>query len=163
MRRFIQCEDDGEPVLREVRSPFSKQISACNFFLFQEETIDLKMSGVELTFEKEIPPEVGTLYITTRSEFNIDLKNNASNAFSRVMWMSETLGYDFDVPYIMLHAITHDPESYPKPCLYCQLDEDEDGPSELFLVPPKEEDCKPPPPPPCYLAILSSFFSANPF
>jgi chloride channel, nucleotide-sensitive, 1A len=54
--------------------------------------------------------------------------------------MSETLGYDFDVPYIMLHAITHDPESFPRPCLYCQLDEDEDGPSEVYLVPPREED-----------------------
>jgi hypothetical protein len=56
--------------------------------------------------------------------------------------MSETLGYDFDVPYIMLHAITHDPESFPRPCLYCQLDEDEDGPSEMYLVPPREEECK---------------------
>ena len=56
--------------------------------------------------------------------------------------MSETSGYDFDVPYIILHAITHDTESFPKPCLYCQLDEDEDGPTEMFLVPPKEEDCK---------------------
>jgi hypothetical protein len=27
------------------------------------------MPGVELTFEKEIPAEVGTLYITTRFEF----------------------------------------------------------------------------------------------
>lgn len=76
--------------------------------------------------------------------------------------MSETLGYDFDVPYIMLHAITHDPESYPKPCLYCQLDEDEDGPSELFLVPPKEEDCELHTLFPHPFHFISSF-STNPF
>lgn len=106
MRRFIECDDNGEPELRE------------------EEIVDLKMNGVELTFEIEVPPEVGTLYVTTR----------------RIIWMSETLGFDFDVPFIILHAITHDTESFPKPCLYCQLDEDEDGPSEMFLVPPQEAD-----------------------
>jgi hypothetical protein len=56
--------------------------------------------------------------------------------------MSETLGFDFDVPFIILHAITHDSESFPKPCLYCQLDEEEDSPSEMFLVPPQEADCE---------------------
>lgn len=48
MRRFIQCEDNGEPVLQD------------------NETIDFKMDDVELTFEVEVPAQVGTLYITTR-------------------------------------------------------------------------------------------------
>ncbi len=48
MRRFIQCEDNGEPVLQE------------------DERIDLKMDDVELTFEVEIPAQSGTLYVTTR-------------------------------------------------------------------------------------------------
>jgi hypothetical protein len=38
-----------------------------------------------------------------------------------------------------LHAVTHDTESYPFPCLYCQLDEeDEDADQEVFFVPADE-------------------------
>ena len=49
MRRFIQCEENGEPLLQE------------------EERVDFKMNDVELTFEAEIPSQTGTLYVTTRS------------------------------------------------------------------------------------------------
>jgi hypothetical protein len=69
----------------------------------------------------------------------------------RVIWASENQAYDFDVPYIILHAITHDPASFPRPCLYCQFDiedfgrdveEEDDIPTEMYLVPASEGDRK---------------------
>jgi nucleotide-sensitive chloride channel 1A len=66
---------------------------------------------------------LGTLYITTR----------------RFVWIGQDAAHDFDAGYIVLHAVTHDTESYPFPCLYCQLDEeDEDTEQEVFFVPADE-------------------------
>jgi nucleotide-sensitive chloride channel 1A len=45
----------------------------------------------------------------------------------RVIWSGADEAHDFDAAYIVLHAITHDPESYPKPCIYIQFDVDVDG------------------------------------
>ena len=49
----------------------------------------------------------------------------------RVILIGNHVHLAFDVPYIILHAVTRDPASYPLPCLYCQLDyddeEEEDG------------------------------------
>ena len=69
----------------------------------------------------------GTLYVTT----------------SRFIWVGTETAHDFDAAYIVLHAITHDTDSYPRPCLYCQFDEEsEDEEQEMFLVPQGEETCK---------------------
>ena len=52
----------------------------------------------------------------------------------RVFLVGDELSFDIDVAFIVLHAISRDPASYPKPCLYCQLDqEDNEMPDELFL------------------------------
>mmetsp|Transcript_3030 Transcript_3030/g.4628 ORF Transcript_3030/g.4628 Transcript_3030/m.4628 type:complete len:208 (-) Transcript_3030:93-716(-) len=92
--------------------------------LFEGETMVMKKDNVELTFEVETPPARGSLFITSR----------------RIVWVSDDAAYDFDVPFITLHAITHDPESFPRPCLYCQLDEEEDGPTEMYLIPAAETE-----------------------
>ena len=68
------------------------------------------------------------------------------SCYRRVIWASAEQAYDFDVPYIVLHAVTHDPSSFPRPCLYCQLDveegdEEADTPTEMYLVPESEGDC----------------------
>ncbi|CAE7721471.1 unnamed protein product, partial [Symbiodinium microadriaticum] len=94
-----------------------------------EETLMYTKEGVDFTFNPETPTIPGTLYITSR----------------RVIWASEELAYDFDVPYIVLHAVTHDPSSFPRPCLYCQLDVEEgegaeDEPTEMYFVPASEGD-----------------------
>lgn len=67
----------------------------------------------------------------------------------------DQVAIDIDVPFIVLHAITRDRDSYPLPCVYCQLsagddfnnllaaggddddDEDDEEPpeDELFIVP----------------------------
>jgi Regulator of volume decrease after cellular swelling len=78
----------------------------------------------------------------------------------RVIIINPDQVFQFDVPYIMLHAVTRDPESYKDPCVYCQLDyegdededEEEDAEStdtplmspkdEMFLVPEREEQLK---------------------
>ena len=101
--------------------------------LGEEETLDFTLDDVSVAFsalEKEVFGP-GKLFITS----------------SRVMFLSEGLQFDYDVPYIVLHAITRDPENYPLPCVYCQLDEESesagtgDAPtSELFLLPPDEEN-----------------------
>lgn len=40
------------------------------------------------------------------------------------MWLSsedQSKAFDFDVPYICLHAISKDPGTFPTPCIYCQV------------------------------------------
>ena len=56
----------------------------------------------------------------------------------------KTLSLDIDIPFIVLHAISRDKESYPEPCLYCQLDSDEEETTdELRVLPPDESDLYP--------------------
>ena len=87
--------------------------------------------NIEFSFSASGSVEgIGTLFITT----------------ARIIWMSDasTLCYDFDVPYIVLHAITHDESTYPKPCLYCQLgsaddnDSDAENFQECYFAPTSE-------------------------
>ncbi|CAA0836718.1 Chloride conductance regulatory protein ICln [Striga hermonthica] len=56
------------------------------------------------------PPESpGTLYITTK----------------QVVWLSDTdraKGYAVDFISVSLHAVSSDPEAYPSPCIYTQID-----------------------------------------
>lgn len=56
--------------------------------------------------------------------------------------------YKVDAPCITLHAISKDPSSFPKPCLYCQVseggeDEDEDEAKEIYFVPQDPESLSP--------------------
>jgi hypothetical protein len=106
--------------------------------LWEDETIDYTLDDVEINFSAEKPPVgTGKLFITSK----------------RVIWLGKgDEAYDFDVPYIVLHAVTRDADSYPKPCIYCQLDceeaegdedDEEEEPGEvldeMFLVPSNEE------------------------
>jgi hypothetical protein len=118
MRRYVPCSE-VKPDVPE---------------LWEDETIDYELSDVELSFSASKPPVgQGKLFITSK----------------RVIWMQpgeSGAAFDFDVPYIVLHAISRDVDSYPKPCIYCQLDccqsddeEDEenteDAIDEIFLAP----------------------------
>ena len=38
----------------------------------------------------------------------------------------DQVAVDIDVPFIVLHAITRDRDSYPLPCVYCQLSDGDD-------------------------------------
>lgn len=73
--------------------------------LDDEETLNHTIQHIALTFSAEEAPIIGTLFVTSR----------------RFVWLSEETAYDFDVQYIALHAISNDPASYEKPCLYCQV------------------------------------------
>lgn len=121
MRRFVSCEDNNTPVLRDDEVIF-------------------------YTLEK-----VGVAY---RSEDAIIEELNLFVTSSRIILLGATIAADFDVSYVTLHAVTRDPASYVKPCLYCQLDfeeeEDEEEEvgcllypkSEMFLVPENLSDLK---------------------
>lgn len=121
MRRFVECTTT-EPL-----KPL----------LWGNETIDYELVNLELCFNpKSSTLGKGSLYITNK----------------RVIWLGlGDVAYDFDVPYIVLFAITKDVESYCKPCIYCQLDYDcdendiddnneEDIIDEMYLVPENEND-----------------------
>ena len=82
--------------------------------LHEEENIDFVSRNITLAFSPTASCGSGALYITTR----------------RIIWISDQQSFDFDVPYITLHAITHDPASFPSPCIYCQFDEDEPNDEE---------------------------------
>lgn len=103
-----------------------------------EEYMLQRFPNTSFTFKKAVPAEVGELYFTSQ----------------RIMWFNTEICYDFDVPFIALHAITKDPASFPVPCIYCQFDcgDDMDGPmteeegdgedgepDECFIIPEDAE------------------------
>lgn len=98
--------------------------------LWEGESIDFVLSHVECALKASETLGQGMLYITSK----------------RVIWIGdEGKSCDLDVPYIIMHAVSRDPETYPKPCIYCQLDcdeyaEEEDELNEFFLAPEEEID-----------------------
>ncbi|KAL5728089.1 hypothetical protein ACHQM5_001212 [Ranunculus cassubicifolius] len=72
-----------------------------------------------LVLANQNPISPGTLYISTK----------------RVVWLSDIdreKGYAVDFLSISLHAVSRDPESYPSPCIYAQIEAEtgEDDESE---------------------------------
>jgi len=93
MRRFIEyAADSRSPKLRDA------------------EAVEKVFERVELAFHiSKIESSLVTLYVTNQ----------------RLMLLVEDnpgVVYDFDPQYIVLHAVTRDVACYPKPCIYCQLD-----------------------------------------
>ena len=90
----------------------------------------LELSGVDMAFgsgssaEDEAGGHQGTGRLTITSK--------------RLMWQEEEGGagktYEVEVPMITLHAISKDPESFPKPCLYCQVGGWVDGAWPCFVL-----------------------------
>lgn len=79
--------------------------------------------NVSIVLSNRSPESPGTLYISTK----------------RVIWLSDVdaqKGYAVDFLSISLHAVSRDPEAYPSPCIYTQIeteadeDESEDSDSE---------------------------------
>ena len=110
MRRYVEYVidngDDAHP------SSSSSSSSSMNKYpkMDDDETLEFTMKGLEVAFSGSHPVDTNaTIFITTKRVV-LHLTNDSS--------------YDFDPQYIMLHAITRDSSSYPKPCLYCQLDYD---------------------------------------
>lgn len=65
--------------------------------------------GTAVVLGSRPPESPGTLYITTK----------------QVVWLSDTdrsKGYAVDFLSVSLHAVSRDPEAYPNPCLYAQID-----------------------------------------
>lgn len=88
--------------------------------LHEDEILNYQLENIEIAFEPESPLGNFTLYITT----------------SRFILIGQDLAFEFDVPFIIMHALSRDPDSYHKPCIYCQLDQEEgESPDELFLAP----------------------------
>lgn len=76
-----------------------------------DEEVRLRQDGVQLFLTGGAPAGEGEgeLVITTR----------------HVIWLcsrDKDKGYKVDFPTISLHAISRDPASFPMPCVYCQLD-----------------------------------------
>lgn len=120
-RRCVSVEDDGKPSLISIND-------------YQEEIFH-HFENIEFSFSSDSAESngIGNLYITT----------------GRIIWIADNISnstvnkmFDFDIPYIVLHAMTHDEATYPKPCLYCQLDasseDDEEAFEECFFVPSDE-------------------------
>ncbi|KAK7263831.1 hypothetical protein RJT34_31428 [Clitoria ternatea] len=92
--REIRC--GGEPVLDTENGEELMRVQA----------------GVDIALGNRPPESTGTLYITTR----------------QVIWLSDAdntrRGYAVDFLSISLHAVSRDPDAYPIPCLYTQIDTD---------------------------------------
>ncbi|KAH7537899.1 hypothetical protein FEM48_Zijuj03G0141900 [Ziziphus jujuba var. spinosa] len=79
--------------------------------------------GVSIVLGNRPPESPGTLYISTK----------------KVVWLSDVdreKGYAVDFLSLSLHAVSRDPEAYPSPCIYAQIEtgadegESEDSDSE---------------------------------
>ncbi|RXI08557.1 hypothetical protein DVH24_022701 [Malus domestica] len=69
--------------------------------------------GVSIVLGNQPPEFPGTLYISTK----------------QVIWLSDTdkaKGYALDFLSISLHAVSRDPEAYTSPCLYTQIETEDD-------------------------------------
>mmetsp|Transcript_3791 Transcript_3791/g.5293 ORF Transcript_3791/g.5293 Transcript_3791/m.5293 type:complete len:238 (-) Transcript_3791:408-1121(-) len=91
-----------------------------------DENLLFRLNDVKLIFDSENDQGEGNLFVTS----------------DRIIWLSQadhTKACAFDVPFIILHAISNDPETHSRPCIYCQLDSDsEDLPRESKFVPSDE-------------------------
>ncbi|GFZ15224.1 nucleotide-sensitive chloride conductance regulator (ICln) family protein [Actinidia rufa] len=71
--------------------------------------------GVSIILANRPPDSPGTLYVSSK----------------QVVWLSDVdraKGYAVDFLSVSLHAVSRDPEAYPSPCIYTQIDTDtEDG------------------------------------
>ncbi|KAL7107290.1 hypothetical protein ACP275_06G045000 [Erythranthe tilingii] len=83
----------------------------------------LVQPGVSIVLGNRQPESPGTLFISTK----------------QVVWLSDTdraKGYAVDFISVSLHAVSRDPEAYPSPCIYAQIeteaeeDESEESDSE---------------------------------
>lgn len=73
--------------------------------------------GVSVVLANRPPNSPGTLYISTK----------------KVVWLSDvdrTKGYAVDFLSVSLHAVSRDPEAYPSPCIYTQIDTGAEDESE---------------------------------
>ncbi|GAV64857.1 ICln_channel domain-containing protein [Cephalotus follicularis] len=69
--------------------------------------------SIVLGHRNRAPESPGTLYLSTK----------------RVVWLSDAdiaKGYAVDFLSITLHALSRDPESYPSPCIYAQIETEAD-------------------------------------
>ncbi|KAG9129888.1 hypothetical protein Leryth_007033 [Lithospermum erythrorhizon] len=69
---------------------------------------------VSIVLDHHPPESPATLFITNK----------------RVIWLSDSdrgKGYCVDFLSISLHAVSTDPEAYPSPCIYAQIDTGTDG------------------------------------
>merc|ERR1711871_1915160 len=109
-RRFVSVEDDNSPSLVHTED-YVEEMFHC-------------FEGIEFSFKADAPIEgVGKLYITTGRIIWIRVNEESNCSSSSSSNEKSTFkGFDFDIPYIVLHALTHDKGTYNKPCLYCQLD-----------------------------------------
>lgn len=87
----------------------------------ESEHVLLHLKNVEVSFS-QVDEAIGVFELFVTS--------------ARVAILSQESSYEFDIPFIGLHAISRDPNGFRKPCLYCQLDQEEnETPDEMFLVP----------------------------
>lgn len=78
-----------------------------------EEQISFTADNTKIVLGNDKDEGQGTLFVTTK----------------HLIWLNaaSTLAYRMDWPYILLHAVCRDPSAFPQPCLYAQLDvEDEE-------------------------------------
>uniref|UniRef100_A0A2P2J899 Chloride conductance regulatory protein ICln n=1 Tax=Rhizophora mucronata TaxID=61149 RepID=A0A2P2J899_RHIMU len=100
LRQFTERRGDGagEPVLDTANG----------------EELMYVQPGVAIVISSRPPESPGTLYISTK----------------KVVWLSDVdreKGYAVDFLSLSLHAVSRDPEAYPSPCIYSQIETEADG------------------------------------
>ncbi|KXZ42324.1 hypothetical protein GPECTOR_161g123 [Gonium pectorale] len=89
-----------------------------------EEQLSSKCPDVEFVLGDDVTAGAGTLHLTTR----------------RVVWVGSQPGgpcFALRYPQVVMHAISRDPSSFAKPCIYLQLDE---GSEDMRMAGAAEEE-----------------------
>ncbi|XP_022159658.1 chloride conductance regulatory protein ICln [Momordica charantia] len=88
-----------------------------HFDVNQGEVLMHIVPAIALVFDNRLPEFPGTLYVSSR----------------QLVWLSDaiqTKGFAIDFLSMSLHAVSKDPDAYPHPCLYVQIDTGADEESE---------------------------------
>ncbi len=84
----------------------------------------------------------GVLSVTERYFFFI----TSLKPSSKVVWWNGERGLALEYPSIIIHAISRSPDTFAKPCIYCQMhfgdeDRDNEAPVEIIFAPTNSASC----------------------
>ncbi len=102
-----------------------------------DETLLWSQSGV--TFARPVVIEEGE-----DSQIQIQGTGTLSITSNRVVWSGQEL-FEFEASKLMMHAISRNGSEpdFPRPCVYCQLDDSADLPAEIYFSPADVDSLEP--------------------
>lgn len=104
--------------------------------LEDDEVINFSLKNVKMTHNVNEASTLGSLYVTNKHIFWISEETQESTSHD----------LSINITNLILHAISNDERCYPKPCLYCQFNneksDDEENSTDIYIIPEDSHDVK---------------------